>query len=112
MAKTEAELAKAAEDLTDAALALKATLDVARRQRRRDRIYLGFAVLLLALTLLQSRQNGEVLKLVKESTSPERQRESEERIAGAIDEIERRLTVVLDQAIGEVLCEVGVRECP
>ena len=89
--KTEAELAAAAEDLTAAALALKNTLDVARRQRRRDRIYLGFAALLLVLTLFQSRQNGQTLHIVKEATSDEAQAASQERLRAAIDELVDRI---------------------
>jgi hypothetical protein len=104
MAKTEAELAAAAEELTDAALALRESVETEKRRRRTDRVVMAALAAILALTLWQSRQNGETLQIVEDATSAEARAESERRLAGAMDEIDRRFRAAISEAVSDLDC--------
>ena len=116
--KTEAELAAAAEDLKSAALALKTTLDVARRQRKRDRIYLALTAVTLAglaalttLSFQQSQDNGETLRILREVTGAESRAASDERLKAAINELDRRLSETITVAINSLRCDLSEETC-
>lgn len=116
--RTEAELTAAAENLTAAALALNQSLDTARRLRRRDRVVIVLGLLMVAalsvltgLSLRQSRDNGQVLRIMREVTSDEAREASDARLAAAIDELDRRLSAEITAAINQALCELREGSC-
>lgn len=113
MSATEADLIGAANRVADAALALEESVRAARRQRRFNFAFAAAIALLLLLTLAQSRQNGEVIHVVREATSEEAQARSQERLQGAIEAVVAGVRAEIAEAHqATVRCLLGRGPCP